>query len=76
MIAVLLALAFAEPAAVADLGWMGGRWETVSGERSTEESWPAPRGGMMPGFNSETLVATISAIDGGNATSRTYRRRP
>jgi hypothetical protein len=33
--------------AVNDLAWMSGQWQTADG--ATEESWTAPRGGMMLG---------------------------
>ena len=40
------------PARIADLGWMSGRWESVSASgRWTEESWSAPRGGIMLGYS-------------------------
>jgi hypothetical protein len=126
---------------VADLAWMSGQWESVQGGRWTEESWSAPRGGVMLGHsrsgngerlrefeflrlqagadgvpvylaqpsgrapvpfrltaregasatfenpdhdfpqrivyrrNGDSMVATISALDGSNAVSWTYRRR-
>ncbi|HTU11666.1 MAG TPA: DUF6265 family protein [Allosphingosinicella sp.] len=130
------------PAAVAELGWMSGRWESLSASgRWTEESWSAPRGGVMLGYSragageavrefeflrlqagadgvpaylaqpggrppvafrltardgtsatfdnpqhdfpqriryvrtGDTMTATISALDGSNAMSWTYRRR-
>lgn len=44
-------LALQAPTTVADLGWMSGRWEAVSGERWTEESWSAPRGGALMGYS-------------------------
>jgi hypothetical protein len=34
---------------VASLGWMSGRWVEEKGGRWTEESWSAPRGGVMLG---------------------------
>ena len=139
-----LALAAASPdaASVEDLGWMSGRWESVSGSRWVEEQWSSPRGGTMFGFSrtgegevlrefeflrlargedgllayfaapggrapvafrltaadaasatfenpshdfpqrivyrrdGETMTATISAGDGSNAISWTYRRMP
>src|SRR3712207_4971916 len=135
-------MALADPSAVADLAWMSGRWESVSGEEWTEETWSEPRAGVMMGFSrsgsgetmgewefvrlaageggvptyfvspdgrpavafrlvrsegteatfenpahdfpqriryrrtGETMVATVSALDGGNAISWTFRRRP
>lgn len=139
-----VALAGASPGQVSveQLGWMSGRWESVSGSRWVEEQWSAPRGGTMFGFSrtgegaalaefeflrlardergaiayfaapggrlpvpfrltsagassatfenpahdfpqrivyrrdGETMTATISAGDGGNAISWTYRRVP
>lgn len=138
----LLLMGQAAPSAnVADLAWMAGRWESVQGGRWTEESWSAPRGGVMLGHSrsgsgdalrefeflrlqagadgvpvylaqpggrapvpfrltarertgatfenpahdfpqrivyrreGDTMVATISALDGSNAVSWTYRRR-
>ncbi|MDQ8755990.1 DUF6265 family protein [Sphingosinicella sp. LHD-64] len=134
-------LALQAPASVGDLDWLSGRWETMEAGRWTEESWSAPRGGLLLGYSrsgrgetvrefehlriqagadgvpvywaspggreavafrlvsatgteavfenprhdfpqriryrrdGETLVATISAIDGANATSWTYRRQ-
>jgi hypothetical protein len=131
----------APPAGVGDLAWMSGHWETAQGGRWTEESWSAPRGGLMLGYsrsgsgpavrefeflrlqagadgvpvylaqpggrppvpfrltargaasatfenpahdfpqrivyrrNGDTMVATISALDGSNAMSWTFRRR-
>lgn len=40
------------PADVADLAWLSGRWESVSESgRWTEETWSAPRGGVMLGHS-------------------------
>ncbi|MBW8297200.1 DUF6265 family protein [Sphingopyxis sp.] len=45
-------LAAASPAAtVDDLAWLAGRWSREEGERWTEESWTAPRGGVMLGHS-------------------------
>ena len=52
MIAAALALLLvaASPAAtVDDLGWLAGDWVSEADGRWTEESWAAPRGGMMIG---------------------------
>lgn len=134
-------LALQAPGSVADLGWMAGQWELAQEGRWTEESWSAPRGGVMLGHSrsgrgdalrefeflrlqagedgvpvylaqpggrpavpfrltardgtsatfenpqhdfpqriryvrdGETLTATISRIDGGNAMNWTFRRR-
>ncbi|MGZ8337776.1 MAG: DUF6265 family protein [Allosphingosinicella sp.] len=45
--------AVAQPAAATadDLGWLSGRWESVDGERWTEEVWSAPRGGLLIGYS-------------------------
>lgn len=49
-------LVAASPAAgpavgVDDLAWMAGQWSREEGERWTEESWTAPRGGAMLGHS-------------------------
>ena len=50
LLAILMAMQ--APAQVAELGWMSGRWE-AAGEngRWTEESWSAPRAGIMLGHS-------------------------
>ena len=50
-LALLLAAEAPPPARVGDLGWMAGRWESREGGRWTEESWAAPRAGMMLGYS-------------------------
>jgi len=51
-LALLLMGQAAPPASVADLAWMSGRWASVSANgRWTEESWSAPRGGVMLGYS-------------------------
>jgi hypothetical protein len=45
-------LAAASPAAtVDDLGWLAGQWASEADGRWTEESWTAPRGGVMLGVS-------------------------
>jgi hypothetical protein len=44
-------LALQAPAAVSDLGWMAGHWTSEADGRWTEESWTAPRGGLMLGHS-------------------------
>ena len=54
MIAAALAvlLVAASPAAsVDDLGWLAGDWVSEADGRWTEESWSAPRGGIMLGHS-------------------------
>lgn len=54
MIAAALAvlLVAGSPAAtVADLGWLAGDWVSEAEGRWTEESWTAPRGGVMLGHS-------------------------
>ncbi|MDR6833151.1 MULTISPECIES: DUF6265 family protein [unclassified Sphingopyxis] len=42
----------ASPAAnVQDLGWLAGQWVSEADGRWTEESWTAPRGGVMLGHS-------------------------
>lgn len=50
--AAAVVLAAASPAAkVEDLGWLAGQWVREEGARWTEESWTAPRGGVMLGHS-------------------------
>lgn len=51
--AALLLMGQAAPGpGVADLAWLSGRWEAAGqGGRWTEESWSAPRGGIMLGYS-------------------------
>jgi hypothetical protein len=138
-LALLLTAQSAPRNGVDDLAWMSGHWQTADG--ATEETWIAPRGGMMLGVgrtisdgvareyeflrlqagadgvpvywsspnsvtpvgfrlsqagpstatfdnpthdfpqriiyarDGETMVATISAMDGSHAMSWTYRRQ-
>lgn len=51
ILALLLMGQAAPPARVDDLAWMNGRWESNAAGRWTEESWSAPRGGVMLGFS-------------------------
>lgn len=140
-LALLLMGQAAPPAGVGDLAWMSGHWEAAEGGRWSEESWSAPRAGIMLGHSrsgrgdglsefeflrlqagadgvpvylaqpggrppvpfrltahdrgsatfenpahdfpqrivyrrtGDTMVATISALDGSNTVSWTFRRR-
>jgi hypothetical protein len=38
-----------EPVRIENVAWLAGCWESVSGERTVEEQWMAPRGGTMIG---------------------------
>ena len=49
-LAVLL-VAASPAATVDDLAWLAGQWTSEAGERWTEESWTAPRGGVMLGHS-------------------------
>jgi hypothetical protein len=52
MMAAAAVLIAASPAAtVDDLGWLAGQWTSEGDGRWTEESWSAPRGGMMIGYS-------------------------
>ena len=52
MMAAAAMLVAASPAAtVDDLGWLAGQWTSEGDGRWTEESWSAPRGGMMIGYS-------------------------
>jgi hypothetical protein len=54
-------LAGAAPATsdISRLAWLGGNWLSESGDRWTEESWTAPRGGMMLGAGSSGLGGEV-----------------
>jgi hypothetical protein len=57
-------MAQAAPApTVGDLGWMAGRWEAADGERWTEESWTAPRGGTMFGISRSGRGETLREFE-------------
>lgn len=57
-------LALQAPAAVADLGWMAGHWAQAGADgRWTEESWTAPRGGLMLGVNRSGRGETARAFE-------------
>ncbi len=43
--------AASQTSGVDDLAWMAGQWASEEGERWTEESWTAPRGGVMLGYS-------------------------
>lgn len=47
----LLLVAASPAATVEDLGWLAGDWVSEADGRWTEESWAAPRGGMMIGYS-------------------------
>ena len=49
--ALMAAVSGSSGPVVDDLAWMAGRWESVSGDRWTEEYWSAPRGGAMIGYS-------------------------
>lgn len=50
--AAAAALLAASPAATVDeLAWLAGQWSREESERWTEESWTAPRGGVMLGHS-------------------------
>lgn len=52
MMAAAAVLIAARPAAtVDDLGWLAGQWASEGDGRWTEESWSAPRGGVMIGYS-------------------------
>jgi hypothetical protein len=63
-LALLLMGQAAPRASVADLAWMSGRWESVSANgRWTEESWSAPRGGIMLGYSRSGAGQTLREFE-------------
>src|SRR3546814_13239494 len=84
MVAAGLALLLAAPspaATVDDLAWLAGGWASDADGRRTEESWRAPRGGMMIGHSrsgrggvlSESEFVRIAARDDGARASNAMR---
>ncbi len=51
MAAAAVLLAASPAATVDDLAWLAGQWSREASERWTEESWTAPRGGVMLGHS-------------------------
>ena len=51
MAAAAMLVAASPAVTVDDLGWLAGQWTSETGERWTEESWTAPRGGVMLGHS-------------------------
>ena len=51
MAAAAMLVAASPAVTVDDLGWLAGQWTSETGERWTEESWTAPRGGLMLGHS-------------------------
>lgn len=62
-LALLLMGQAAPPAGVGDLAWISGRWESVQGGRWTEESWSAPRGGVMLGHSRSGSGETVREFE-------------
>ena len=63
-LALLLMGQTAAPARLSDLAWMSGRWESVSANgRWTEESWSAPRGGVMLGHSRSGAGETLREFE-------------
>jgi len=56
-LAFLLMTQSATRSDVDDLAWMSGQWQTADG--ATEESWTAPRGGMMLGVGRTTRDGVV-----------------
>lgn len=54
-----LAGAAPDKAQVSALAWMSGSWISQDEDRWTEESWTAPRGGMMLGASSSGRGETV-----------------
>ena len=63
-LALLLMGQAAPPASIAELAWMSGGWESVSPNgRWTEESWSAPRGGIMLGYSRSGAGETLREFE-------------
>ena len=60
-LAFLLMAQAPPPTAVDNLAWMSGQWQTADG--NTEESWTAPRGGMMLGVGRTTRDGIVREFE-------------
>ncbi len=56
-------LALQAPATVSDFGWMAGSWVSEADGRWTEESWTAPRGGLMLGVSRSGRGETVREFE-------------
>ena len=63
MAGMLLMAASPEQADIDDLGWMSGRWESLSGDFWVEEIWSAPRGGTMVAVSRTGEADTLRAFE-------------
>jgi len=63
-LALLLMGQAAPPAGIGDLAWMSGHWATAGVDgRWTEESWSAPRGGVMLGHSRSGRGAALREFE-------------
>ncbi|MBL0914392.1 MAG: hypothetical protein IBJ13_02410 [Sphingopyxis sp.] len=62
-LATLLLIGAAAPAKVEDLGWLEGRWVQEKEDRWTEESWTAPRAGVMLGHSRSGRGETLREFE-------------
>ena len=53
----------APPVRTESLAWMAGSWESTAGGIETEESWLAPKGGLMLGVSRTTRANAASAFE-------------
>jgi hypothetical protein len=61
--AALLLMAQASPPRVDALGWLAGRWLAEANGRWTDESWSAPRGGVMLGHSRSGRGETLREFE-------------
>lgn len=63
MAAAAMLVAASPAATVGDLGWLAGDWAREAGGRWTEESWTAPRGGVMLGYSRSGRGDSLRAFE-------------
>ena len=63
MAAAAMLVAASPAVTVDDLGWLAGQWTSETGERWTEESWTAPRGGVMLGHSRSGRGEALRAFE-------------
>lgn len=83
LVCLITTMATASSVAAQDverLGWLSGCWEGVRGERTFEEQWMLPRGGMMLGMSRTSVRDSIVDFESVAIVSRGgrtfYRARP
>jgi hypothetical protein len=59
LVSALATQVSAQQTRIADVAWMQGCWEMITGDRLVEEHWTAPRAGTMLGVGRTTRGTTL-----------------